>query len=187
MESFLISATSSGIKIMAATKTKDRHSKTREIKPQEVTTGQVDAMQGKLPPVAPVKTVYVITKDALHQYIGRQGQETQWDNLIKEIQANDNMPYIFYQSSKPFYMAVQNGTIQPLLFPEPKDYGTTSANLFAMAVTCADAIAEFIRLKIKGRQGLASQLRQLGVLGMPLVIAIFLIFILIVYIGGGGG
>jgi hypothetical protein len=122
---------------------------------------------------------YVISRDGLDVYMGTDAQE-----IIKQIQGfEDDTPYMFY-NPKPFYLAVKNGTIQPLAFPEPKDYGTTSANLFAMAVTCADAISEFIRLKIRGKQGWANQLRQLGMLGMPLVVTIFLIFILAVYIGG---
>ena len=132
-------------------------------------------------PALKLDGVYLISRDGLDVYMGPDAEE-----IIKQIQSGeDDTPYMFY-NPKPFYLAVKNGTIQPLTFPEPKDYGTTSANLFAMGVTCADAISEFIRLKIRGKQGMASQLRQLGVLGMPLVIAIFLIFILAVYIGGGG-
>ncbi len=130
-----------------------------------------------LPPVK-VDTAYIISKDGLDVYMGPDAKE-----IIKQIQGGADTPYMFF-NPRPFYLAVKNGTIQPLAFPEPKDYGTTSANLFAMGVTVADAIAEFVRLKIKGKQGLAGQLRQLGMLGMPLVIAIFLIFILAVYIGG---
>jgi len=129
-------------------------------------------------PSVKVDTAYIISKDGLDVYTGPDAEE-----IIKQIQGGDDTPYMFY-NPRPFYLAVKNGTIQPLGFPEPKDYGTTSANLFAMGVTVADAIAEFVRLKIRGKQGLAGQLRQLGMLGMPLVIAIFLIFILAVYIGG---
>ena len=135
--------------------------------------------QGALLPTLKIDGAYVISHDGLDVYLGTDAQE-----IVTQIQRlGDDTPYMFY-NPKPFYLAVKNGTIMPLTFPEPKDYGTTSASLFAMAVTCADAIAEFIRLKIKGRQGLAGQLRQLGMLGMPLIIAIFLIFILAVYIGG---
>lgn len=136
--------------------------------------------EGSLPALK-IDGVYLISKAGLDVYLGTDAEE-----MIKQIQSGkDDTPYMFY-NPKPFYLAVKNGTIQPLIFPDSNKFGTTSANLFAMAVTCADAISEFIRLKIRGKQGLASQLRQLGMLGMPLVIAIFLIFILAVYIGGGG-
>jgi hypothetical protein len=135
--------------------------------------------QQALLPTLKIDGAYVISRDGLDVYLGADAEE-----IVTQIQGlGDDTPYMFY-NPKPFYLAVKNGTIMPLTFPEPKDYGTTSASLFAMAVTCADAIAEFIRLKIKGKLGLAGQLRQLGMLGMPLIIAIFLIFILAVYIGG---
>jgi len=140
-----------------------------------------EATQKGLLPTLKIDGVYLISKAGLDVYLGTDAEE-----MIKQIQSGkDDTPYMFY-NPKPFYLAVKNGTIQPLIFPDSKEFGTTSANLFAMAVTCADAISEFIRLKIRGKQSLASQLRQLGMLGMPLVIAIFLIFILAVYIGGGG-
>ena len=130
-----------------------------------------------LPPVK-VDTAYIISNDGLDVYMGPDAEE-----IIKQIQGGDDTPYMFY-NPKPFYLAVKNGTIQPLAFPEPTDYGTTSANLFAMGVTVADAIAEFVRLKIRGKIGLASQLMRPGVIGMALIVSIFLIFILAVYIGG---
>jgi hypothetical protein len=140
------------------------------------------AITRPLAPSLKVDTVYVARPGVLDMYVGQDAQE-----LIQQIQSGDDSPYLYYTpSGKPFYIAIENKALEPLTFPEPKDYGTTSANLFAMAVTCADAIAEFVRLKIKGKQGFAAQLRQIGVVAVPLVIAIFLIFILAVYIGGGG-
>jgi hypothetical protein len=135
--------------------------------------------QNETLPALKIDTVYLITHDGLEGYFGPDAQD-----LVKQIQQQgDDTPYIFY-NPKPFYIAIQNGSIEALLFPEPENYGTTSASLFAMAVTCADAIAEFVKLKIRGKVGLLSQLMRPGILGMALVVAIFLIFILAIYLGG---
>lgn len=128
---------------------------------------------------SPIDTVYLITHGGLEI---RQGVDAL--KAINEIrQCGDDTPYRFHENGRPFYIGVQNGNIGPLTFPEPQEYGTTASNLYAMAVTCANAIAEFIKLQIRGKPTLASQLRQIGVLAMPLVVTIFLIFILAVYIG----
>jgi hypothetical protein len=197
---------------MAVTKTKRKTRKKRVVKAEQVEEpqqevvevgqdGQVEQMEEYAaleiirlgldgstyseevtPQATIIDTVYIANQGKLDGYFGDDAAD-----LIKQIQSGDDSEYKLYQpNGKPFYMAIQNETLKPLTFPEPKDYGTTSANLFAMAVTCADAIAEFIRLKIRGKQGLATQLMRPGVLGMALVVAIFLIFILSVYIGGSG-
>ena len=176
---------------MAATKVKRKHRRVKATKPEETKPVRAEGNGAETEQESPlsmpkIDTIYRIVKGELHQYVGRDGQEAEWDELVKEIQSGDATPYTFYQGNRPFYVVVQNGTIQPLTFPEPEHYGTTSAKLFAKAVTCADAIAEFIRLKIRGKMTLANRLMQPGVIGMALVVSIFLIFILIVYIGGGG-
>jgi hypothetical protein len=179
---------------MAATKTKRKNRKPRAIKCEQVEGPQQEVIEAEqveqivaetieetpTNQTTKIDTVYLATRNGLEGYFGDDAQD-----LIKQIQQGDDSPYVHYETSgKPFYMAIQNDKIEPLKFPEPKDYGTTSADLFAMAITCADAIAEFVRLKIRGKQGLASQLMRPGILGMALVVAIFLIFILSVYIGG---
>jgi hypothetical protein len=173
------------------TATKRKHEKVKVVKPKTTEPTKAEDNGAKhtqeaLLSLPKIDIIYKVAKGELHQYIGRVGQEAEWDKLANEIQSSDNTPYTFYQNGKPFYVAVQNGTIQPLTFPEPKDYGVTSPNLFAWAVTLADAVAEFIRLKIRGKMSLANKLMQPGVLGMALLVSIFLIFILIVLIQGGG-
>lgn len=128
---------------------------------------------------SPIDMVYLITHGGLEIRYGEDALPT----ITRIKEAGDDTPYRFHEHGRPVYIAVQNGNVEPLAFPDPQDYGTTASNLYAMAVTCANAISEFIKMQIRGKPTLASQLRQVGVLAMPLVITIFLIFILAVYIG----
>lgn len=107
------------------------------------------------------------------------------NKIMKKIREGNDAPYTFYGNGKrPEYVAVQNSSIGPLTFPEPKDYGITSSKLFAMADTYAKVIARFIALRLKGKPSLLSHMRQIGVIAGPMMIIALIILVIVAMLGG---
>lgn len=127
-------------------------------------------------------TVFIARKGRLH--IIEDAAETA--KILEKIKADGGSisEFEFYEKHKPVYYAVQSdGHYAPLTFPEPKDYGLTSPQLYTMAVTYRDAMKKFIEAIIKKKPSMASEVKKLMVIAFPIVIIAFLIFIMVVVMG----
>jgi hypothetical protein len=129
-----------------------------------------------------MNTVFIARKGRLH--IIEDAVETA--KILEKITADGGSisEFEFYERHKPVYYAVQSdGKYEPLKFPEPKEYGLTSPQLYTMAVTYRDAMKKFIEAIIKKKPSLASEVKKLMVIAFPIVIIAFLIFIMVVVMG----
>lgn len=110
------------------------------------------------------------------------------DRVITEIksQGGEISEYEFYEKHTPVYYAIRSsdGKYSPLHFPEPRDYGLTAPQLYAMAVTYRDCIKRGMEKIIKKKPSTAAEIKKIMVLGLPIVIIAFLIFIMVVAMGG---
>ena len=119
-----------------------------------------------------VTKVYLITE---------KGIEVRWGadaaDIIAQIEANPR-PYSYREEDgSEVYLAVLDHSLRPLEFPAPEDYGTTSAELYAKAVTCADLVAQVIELQSKTKGGFFAGLKGtltpiLGIAALAFVIMI---------------
>lgn len=134
-------------------------------------------------------TVYLAKKGRLH-IIDEPDAATL---ILREIKDAGQAlsEFEFYRKHKPVYFAIvsDNGKdgkteYKPLTFPEPAKYGLTSPQLYTMAVTYRDAIKKFIELMIQRKPSLAAELKKIMVLAFPMTIIIFLIFVMVVALGG---
>jgi len=119
-----------------------------------------------------VTKVYLITN---------KGIEVRWAqdvaDIIAQIEANPR-PYSYREEDgAEVYLGVLDHSLKPLEFPTPENYGTTSAELYTKAVTCADLIAQVIELQSKTKAGFFAELKGtltpiLGVAALAFVIMI---------------
>lgn len=133
-------------------------------------------------------TVYLIRKGRLH-IIDEPGAATAIITAIKNG-GQALSEFEFYRKHKAEYVAIDRTEkpdepkYEPLSFPEPVDYGITSPQLYAMAVTYRDCIKAFIQKTIKKKPSMAGEIKKIMVLAFPMVIIVFLIFVMVVALGG---
>lgn len=131
-----------------------------------------------------VKRVYLLTKRGVEIQSGKNARET-----IETIEKGDTFPYTFYEKGKyPVYVAVHNGSIGPLVFPNPgsedENYGITSPELYAKTVTYPEAAARIIQLQTRSKPSLMDQMKKVMTLATPIVAVAFIIFIMAVALKG---
>jgi len=129
-------------------------------------------------------TVFIASKGRLDIY----EDEADTDRLIKEIEDNGGTlsEYEFFEKHQLVYYAIQDsaGKYSPLCFPEPKDYGMGAPEHYNKAVTYRDAWQKFIESLIQKKSSTAADIKKIMVLAFPIVIISFLIFIMVVTLGG---
>jgi hypothetical protein len=78
--------------------------------------------------------------------------------------------------------------LRPLAFPDPgakaDEYGDTSVELYGWAVTFPHTIARIVEKETQGKPGLLNEAKKIMTLALPIVAAIFAIFIMAVLLGG---
>ena len=137
------------------------------------------------PPDSAIKRVYLSTHAGVQVYEGQQA----WP-LIREIQAvagDDDTPFICYEEGYPVYVALRASEVRPLVFPEPgsgaDQYGLTSVELYGLTVTFPNTIARIIELETRAKAGLMNEAKKIMTLALPIVAAVFAIFIMAVILG----
>lgn len=137
-------------------------------------------------PQSLIARVYLIKKTGIEMVEGADAESH--IKAILEASKGDDAEYVFYEDKKPVYVAIQNGTYQPLRFPEPGpdpdkgQTGLTSIDLYAWAVTLAGAIEKIIEGETEPKPSLLDQARKVmtpTIVIVACVIAIFLITALI--------
>lgn len=130
-----------------------------------------------------VKRVYLLTKRGVEIHFRENAKE-----IIESIEKDGEFPYTFYAKGTPVYVAVQNGSIGPLIFPNPgaedKNYGITSPELYAKAVTYAEAATRIIQIQTRSKPSLMDQMKKVMTLATPIVAVAFIIFIMAVALKG---
>lgn len=97
---------------------------------------------------------------------------------------NDDADCIFHLHGQDVYLISEASPVHALTFPEPHEYGTTSQQLFAMAVTYASGLARLILKRLKTPLTFMSQLRQNAAVVAPIIVIACLIFITVVAMKG---
>lgn len=138
------------------------------------------------PPNSDIKRVYISTHGGVQVYDGQQA----WP-LIREIQEvaqGDDTPFICYEDNMPVYVAKKASAVRPIDYPEPgaaaNQYGATSVELYGWAVTFPHTIARIVEKETQGKPGRLNEAKKIMTLALPIVAAIFAIFIMAVLLGG---
>jgi len=146
--------------------------------------------EAEQPPGGNIGRVYVGT----HAGVEVCEKEQAWP-LIREIRARadelfegDDTPFICYEDGQPVYVALRASALRPMAFPDPgkaaEEYGVTSVELYGWAVTLAQTIAKIVEKETQGKPSLLSDAKKIMTLALPIVAAIFAIFIMAVLLGG---
>jgi hypothetical protein len=127
-----------------------------------------------------INTVYRIKKGRLEILRGK--------DTLSEIDAvqksADPSLYKFYDHGMQNLLIRSASAITPLLFPRPDDYGLSSAELYAKAVTYPWVMAQAERKGLKKPPSFLSQLRDTGYYVAIIVILAALAFIMAILIRG---
>lgn len=144
----------------------------QEPKPED----QLDTLIGK---------VYLIRKTGVELLEGPDAIPK-----IKTIQegTRDNpdgdMDYTFYEGGRPVYVAVENGTLSPLTFPDPgakpEQMGMTSMKLYSLAVTLAQTIEKIIELETTPKPSVVDQAKKIMTPTIAIVACVFVIFLIVI-------
>jgi len=157
-----------------------------EEKPEaEQLTPAEKAALGKIKPRRAIDTVYVITKGGIDFLAGKDA-----DEIIDKVEGPDMDPsyYRFYDDErhKWAYIAVKNehGKIEPLTFPAPEKYGTTSSELYVMTVTFSNVLAHAIEIIRKATPTFWERIMKPTTVITAIVVIVFILFIMAVGMTG---
>lgn len=119
------------------------------------------------------------------------------DNAIPKIKTimdgtkgmtDGDMPYTFYENGRPVYVAIENGALSPLTFPEPgakpEQTGMTSMRLYSLAVTLAQTIEKIIELETTPKPSLLDQAKKIMTPTIAIVACVFVIFLILITMKG---
>lgn len=130
-----------------------------------------------------IKRAYIVTKKGIQELAGDDARQA-----IEDIEKESNLtPYTFFENGMPVYIAIKdgkNGNVQPIVFPESKDYGITAPELFGVVVTLPTDIAQFLRMRQREKPSLFDQLKKYTAVGLPIAVLAFIIFLLSMTLGG---
>lgn len=130
-----------------------------------------------------VETVHRITHKGVQTLVGQDAQDFM-DKSMKSALNNGDSPYIFYNKGHDVYVVVDTSGTQALTFPQPKDYGITSPELYSMAKTYRNAVARLIEKRLKKPLTFLDQLKKAGAVAGPIIVLVALTFVLAIAAGG---
>jgi len=129
-------------------------------------------------------TVFIVSKGRLDIY----EDAADIDKILADIKNGGGSisEYEFYEKQKPVYYGIKDsdGNYRPLTFPEPNQYGMGSPEHYSKAVTYRDAWKKFLQALIKRKPSTAAEVKKIMVLAFPITIMVFLIFVMVVAMGG---
>lgn len=152
--------------------------------PTELTADEKAALE-KVKARRAIDTVYAVKNGGIDFLVGKDA-----DELIGKIEQPDMDPscYRFYDDErrKWAYIVVINshGNIEPLTFPAPDKYGTTSSELYSKAVTYPTVLAQCIELITKAAPSLWERIMKPTTIITAIVVVLFIVFILAVAMTG---
>jgi hypothetical protein len=133
-----------------------------------------------------IDTVYLTTKNGTDLMVAEEAKEILEEirQDIRDKRAGDDADYIFYANGTPVYWAKKYSAISPMTFPKPDKYGMTSRELYSLADTLPKSIAKLEQLRSQPKPSLISQLKEVGMLIMPLTVAIVVAGLIILTASG---
>lgn len=157
--------------------------KAQESPKEQAPAEQLDTLIGR---------VYLIKKTGFEILDGADALPS-----IKTIQEgtkttdDGDMPYTFYEDGRPVYVAIDNGHISPVAFPEPgvaagdaeaieKQMGMSSMTLYSLAVTLAQTIEKIIELETTPKPSLIDQAKKIMTPTIAIVACVFVIFLIVI-------
>ena len=155
-----------------------------EDKPVELTTNEKATLE-KVKTRRAIDTVYIVNKGGIDFMFGNAA-----DEIIAKIEGPDMDPsyYRFYDDErhKWAYIAVKNehGQLEPLTFPEPEKYGTTSSELYVMTVTFSNVLAHAIEIIRKATPTFWERIMKPTTVITAIVVIVFILFIMAVAMTG---
>ena len=131
-----------------------------------------------------IQRVYVAQKGRLDIY----EDQPDIDRIVQELSKNGAAlsEFEFYERQKTVLHAIKNSDngYSPLKFPDPKNYGMMAPELYSKSVTYKYAWQRLIESIIERKPSLASDIKKITVLALPITIMAFLIFVMVVTLGG---
>jgi hypothetical protein len=134
-----------------------------------------------------INRVYIGTHAGVEVYEGKQA----WPLIreIKEVAGDDDTAFTCYEEDgSPVYVALRASALRPIAFPEPgeksNEYGVTSVQMYGWVMTFPQTIAKIVEKETQGKPSLLSDAKKIMTLALPIVAAIFAIFVMAVALGG---
>lgn len=133
--------------------------------------------------------IYLVKKTGVEML---EGIDAEADiKSIQQATGGDDTEYTFYETDgRPVYIAIKNGHLSPLPFPEPGpnpdkgQTGMTSIELYGLAVTLASTIEKIIELETQPKPSLIDQAKRIMTPTIVIVAAIVAVFLIVVMMGG---
>lgn len=157
-----------------------------EVAEAVVATGAEPATEIEKAPEGNISRVYIGTHAGVQVYEGKQA----WPVIreIREIAAGDDTPFICYENGMPVYVARRASALRPMPYPDPgsaaDQYGLTAVELYGLTVTFPQTIAKIVEKETQGKPSLLNDAKKIMTLALPIVAAVFAIFLMAVILGG---
>ena len=125
---------------------------------------------------APLETLYLITGQGLEILIGK---EADWvREKIKNDTNNGLLSYRYYDDDKRVWatwavLEPDGGTIKPMSFPNPSEYGMTPPELYTKVATYPSILAHAVGLLRKEKQSLWDRMMKPTTVIIAIVVIVF--------------
>ena len=95
-----------------------------------------------------LETLYLITGEDLEILIGNEGDWVR--NMVKDDKDNGPLAYRHYDDDKQVWatwaVLQTDGTVKPMSFPDPSEYGMTPPELYTKAATFKSIISQIVQI-----------------------------------------
>lgn len=174
-----------------ATKTRPkRKPRPRQESPTKVVETPVVAADTAATPQTAIatklETLYLITNEGLQILIGSEGDTIR--NKIKGDTTNGPLAYKHYDDDKRVWatwaVLQTDGTVQPLSFPDPSEYGITPPELYTKAVTFKGVISEIVQILGEQKETVWEKIMKPTTVIVAIVAVILVLGIAVIGAGG---
>ena len=133
-----------------------------------------------------VETLYLITGEGLDILIGDEGNEIR--DKIKEDKDNSPLAYRHYDDDKRVWatwaVLQPNGTVKPLSFPDPTEYGMTPPELYTKAVTFKEIISKIVQILGEEKETVWEKMMKPTTVIMAIAVVVGIAGFIVVAAGG---
>lgn len=133
-----------------------------------------------------VETLYLITDQGLEILIGEEGDQIR--EKIKEDTENSPLAYRHYDDDKRVWatwaVLQSDGTVRPISFPDPSEYGMTPPELYTKAATFKDGISEIVQILGEVKETVWDKMTKPATIITAIVAVIAFVSIVVIAAGG---
>lgn len=172
-----------------ATKTRQRtkpRPKRRQEAPVEPVVAPEVVTTAPIAIATKVETLYLITGEGLEILIGDEGNEIR--DKIKEDKDNSPLAYRHYDDDKRVWatwaVLQPDGTVRPLSFPDPSEYGMTPPELYTKAATFKGVISEIVQILGEEKETVWEKMMKPTTVIMAIVVVIAVVGFIVIAAGG---